>query len=154
MLIGLGDTVKAGRSSRPVEPQRLSITAVALGEATLLVAPVERQAHGDAATVVNASFQSSLQRTTPGYLNDFADRFRRPWLVRLTNRGGQDFTDFQITDLAAAGFRATPSQQCWEQGGEKRYGCGFAVNELGLLAAKPEKEAKPAKSSPAIKNSR
>ncbi len=50
--------------------------------------------------------------------------------------------------------RSTPSQQCWEQGGEKRYGYGFAVNELTLLAAKSEKEAEPAKSSPANKKSR
>jgi hypothetical protein len=49
--------------------------------------------------------------------------------------------------------RLTPSQQSWEQDGEKRYGYGFAVNELTLLA-KPEKEAEPAKPSPANKNSR
>ena len=47
--------------------------------------------------------------------------------------------------------RSTPSRQSWEQDGEKIYGHGFAVNELSLLAAKPEKEAKPAKSSPAKK---
>jgi single-stranded DNA-binding protein len=50
--------------------------------------------------------------------------------------------------------RSTPSQRSWEQDAEKRYGYGFAVNELSLPAAKPEKEAKPAKSSPANKNSR
>jgi hypothetical protein len=50
--------------------------------------------------------------------------------------------------------RSTPSQQSWEQDGEKRLGAGFAGNELTLLAAKPEKEAELAKSSPANKNSR
>jgi len=50
--------------------------------------------------------------------------------------------------------RSTPSQQSWEQDGEKHYGYGFAVNELTLLATKPEKEAEPAKSSPAAKKSR
>jgi single-stranded DNA-binding protein len=47
--------------------------------------------------------------------------------------------------------RSTPSQESWEQDGEKRYGYGFAANELTLLAAKTEKEAEPAKSSPANK---
>ncbi|MGO9768128.1 MAG: single-stranded DNA-binding protein [Roseiarcus sp.] len=50
--------------------------------------------------------------------------------------------------------RSTPSRQSWERDGEKRYGAGFAVNELSLLAAKPEKETEPAKSSLANKQSR
>jgi hypothetical protein len=47
--------------------------------------------------------------------------------------------------------RPTPSRRSWERDGEKRYGAGFAVNELTLLAAKPEKETEPAKSSLAAK---
>ena len=47
--------------------------------------------------------------------------------------------------------RSTPPWESWQQGGEKRYGYGFAVNEPTLLAATPEKEAEAAKPSSAKK---